>query len=272
MAAIVRKYKLKEMSMEEAEVRLTLYNAALAEKERCSVPMLGHSTDRRTLAHVGEVFREDNVHVLMCFLCACKEISHTGYDKFGKAVQKGNICYRSHKEHLRQIIIGDQDRQAAEAWQFNLSAKRLKDKFGQAVSTDPIMQSDCFHWQRKVRRRGTVEHVLCCPEDVIPSTKCRHDETYICEQCQIPICNECYVLSLKKQKIPRALTNDNFIGFVHPYIVENKVTWLEATIACPVFSGLVTYYIEGDSALRGHMMREPLGRPQRAWAVRGNIF
>ena len=66
MSGIVKKYKLKEMSMDEDEVVLTLYNAALAEKERCSVPMLGHSTDRRTLMHVSQIFRDDNVHVLMC--------------------------------------------------------------------------------------------------------------------------------------------------------------------------------------------------------------
>ena len=39
-----------------------------------------------------------------------------------------------------------------------------------------------------------------------------------------------------------------------------------------MFSGLVTYYIEGDAAQRGHMMQEVLGKAQRAWAVRGNLF
>ena len=53
-------------------------------------------------------------------------------------------------------------------------------------------------------------------------------------------------VSRPEVKTPQSLANDNFIGYAHEYIVENKVTWLEATIACPVFSGLVTYYIEGD--------------------------
>ena len=79
-------------------------------------------------------------------------------------------------------------------------------------------------------------------------------------------------MSSRAQKIPKALANDNFVGYAHAYIVENSVTWLEATIACPVFSGLITYYIEGDPSQRGHMMESPLGQPQRAWAVRGNIF
>ena len=86
------------------------------------------------------------------------------------------------------------------------------------------------------------------------------------------MCNECYALSLEKKAIPRCLANDNFIGYVHEYIVRHKVTWLEATIACPVFSGVVVYYVEGAPDERGHLMREALGRPKRAWAVRGSIF
>ena len=77
---------------------------------------------------------------------------------------------------------------------------------------------------------------------------------------------------MDSKKIPKALASDNFIGYAHEFIVENSVTWLEATIACPVFSGLITYYIEGDPSQRGHMMASALGQPQRAWAVRGNIF
>ena len=79
-------------------------------------------------------------------------------------------------------------------------------------------------------------------------------------------------MSLEGDKIPRCLANDNYIGYVHEYIAANKVIWLEATIVCPVFSGLVTYYIEGDASQRCNMMQEVLGKPKRAWAVRGNLF
>ena len=34
---------------------------------------------------------------------------------------------------------------------------------------------------------------------------------------------------------------DIFIGYVHEFIVQQRVTWLEATIAGPVCSSLVTY-------------------------------
>ena len=46
---IAKAYRLVEAAMVEEEVMLTLYNAALAEKERRSVPLLGHSTDRRVI-------------------------------------------------------------------------------------------------------------------------------------------------------------------------------------------------------------------------------
>ena len=91
---VAKKLDLFEKSKNQDEVCLTLFNSALVENERSSGPLLGHSTDRRVLEHVRQVFRDDNVHVLMCFMCACKEVAHTGYDKFGDNIQTGNICYR----------------------------------------------------------------------------------------------------------------------------------------------------------------------------------
>ena len=73
-------------------------------------------------------------------------------------------------------------------------------------------------------------------------------------------------------KMPKALTNDNFIGYMSRYIVDHKVTWLEATIASPVFTGLITYYIEGSIEHRHHLMDEGFAQPQRAYAVRGSVF
>ena len=76
---------------------------------------------------------------------------------------------------------------------------------------------------------------MCCPEDVIRTGRCRHGDTFVCAECDIPICNECFHLARSDAKVPRCLASSNFTGYVHEYIVANKVTWLEATIACPVF-------------------------------------
>ncbi len=114
--------------------------------------------------------------------------------------------------------------------------------------------------------------MLCCPEDVLRSPQCRHNDDEVCARCFIPICTECGALLQSRQKIPKALCNDNYISYQHQYIVANQVTWLEATIACPIFTGLITYYIEGSGDQRGHLMQEPVGNVQRAYGVRGNCF
>ena len=145
------------------------------------MPMLGHSTDRRAISHTREVFREDNIKVLMCFVCACKEISHLGYDKFGKPVNKGNICYRrqgsnkngDYRTTIRNILGIDTrgDDEAEEDWAANLSAKKFKNEFGQAVAREPGMQDGCstfWEWHRNVRLYNrSVQQIICCPEDVI---------------------------------------------------------------------------------------------------------
>ena len=77
---------------------------------------------------------------------------------------------------------------------------------------------------------------------------------------------------MRNRKIPLAMANDNFIGYVHAFLVEHNVTWLEATIAAPLFTGLITYYIEGPPSERHHLMEAALTQPERACGVRGNIF
>ena len=63
---------------------------------------------------------------------------------------------------------------------------------------------------------------------------------------------------MNEKDIPKALANDNFIGYIRKYFLQHNVTWLEATIACPLFSGLVTYYIEGERSDRHHLMQADL--------------
>ena len=86
--------KVKDDRKHEEETAFTLMNQAYMMKERQSCPRLGIATDRRSLCHLGEVFFEDNVEVLMCFICGCKHIHHKGFDKFGSPSHKGTIAYR----------------------------------------------------------------------------------------------------------------------------------------------------------------------------------
>ena len=38
---------------------------------------------------------------------------------------------------------------------------------------------------------------------------------------------------------PMTSAYDNWVGYIPEFIARNKVRWVEAAIACPVFSGLV---------------------------------
>ena len=73
-----------------------------------------------------------------------------------------------------------------------MSAKRYKDHFGEAVAADPGMAEGSFEWFRNVQRGpGVVERILCCPEDVSRTSKCKHADSFVCADCDIPICNDC---------------------------------------------------------------------------------
>ena len=64
--------------------------------------------------------------------------------------------------------------------------------------------------------------VCCKPEDVERTPRRRHDDDTICSSCKLPVCNECWSLTMRKQAIPKALTNDNYIGYINKYFVEKQ--------------------------------------------------
>ena len=69
--------------------------------------------------------------------------------------------------------------------------------------------------------------------------------------------------------IPEALANDKFWGYVTSLLYKYRVRWIEAAAACPVFTALITHYVERN---RGHLLNAEQHRPQRAYAVRGNVY
>ena len=212
---IIYRFALRRPGQQLEDVAFTLYSMALAEKERSCCPLVGLATDRRTLCHIGEVFREDSVEVLLCFICGCKHLSHEGVDKFGRPQQKGTISYRRYK--LQELL----ESVDSEHGKFNHSLKFFKDRFGGAVAMAPELQQGCTEWVRRVRMAGGDCEILCCPEDVSLSRHCRHNQDHVCSRCNVPICNECWRLSRQSRKIPKALTNDNVIGYVHKFLVSS---------------------------------------------------
>ena len=233
---LINRFKLNDLTKDSSEAAFTLYAAALQENERRSCPRLGIATERRTLQHVGEVFYEDNVLTLICFMCNCKHLAHIGCNKFGEPQRKGRISMRTKMASKLQ--------EQKTSWSYNSSYKRFRNTFGDAVSTDPHLQEGSWEWKRRLQGRDENSDMLCSPEDVRRSATCRHPDTEICNSCQIPLCNECWKHICNNTKCPIALTNENFIGYIHSYIAEHKVTHLEcACIVIPsiVYSMALTY-------------------------------
>lgn len=96
---------------------------------------------------------------------------------------------------------------------------------------------------------------MCCPEDVLRSAKCQHDDDTICSKCHVPICSDCWLPAKGKAKIPMALADDSLISYAHTNRVVEDVTCLEAAITAPAFNGLATYYMEGDQSDRQNLMQ-----------------
>ena len=142
LTEIMKEYKLREPYLDRKEIAFAMYNESLAEMECRSCPLRGMAADRRALLHLGEVFHESSIATIMCFICGCKHIMHEGFDKFGEPQIKGNIAYRTDKWNMLHKILTHSD--YSKSWEHNLSYKRFKDCFGDAVSTDPHLQPGTF--------------------------------------------------------------------------------------------------------------------------------
>ena len=225
LESLINKHKLLQSSEKPKDVAFTLLLQAIAEQERQTVPLVGLATDRRTLNHIGEVLKDDRIKTIMCFICSCKHVYHQGFDKLGEGQSKGTIDYRDNTGgHLDALLRGQRTAAYKEAWLYNLSFDRYKKSFGSAVAGNPLLEERNWEWKRKVSRDLlTTAEVLCNPEDVVCGSTCRHGDDMVCPQCKIPVCNECWQLSLRKLKIPKALANDNFIGYVHEFFAREKV-------------------------------------------------
>ena len=84
---------------------------------------------------------------------------------------------------------------------------------------------ESWEWKRETEGVNNKEDVqtkraLRCPEDVRQSIKCQSDhKRRLCRHTSIPLCLECNL----QYRIPAALTNDNYQGYAHPFIVEIHV-------------------------------------------------
>ena len=236
-----------EQAVKEQEL-LDYYEEALKQKCRECMPITSLSQDRRTGEYVSTAYNDDTIHCYMCFICAEKHLHLAGFDRAGDASHyKGSIEYHAVGK-LMQAIEGN-DKKWEENFDFALWMERYAPRIQRfAAGAEEAEHGFCeesWEWKRNidcVRYKDALQNkqALCCPEDVRrhPS-RCCHDTHTLCRDCSVPICMECWsrVHSRSGYKIPAALANDNFQGYIHPFIVLNKVRWIEAVTACPLGQG-----------------------------------
>ena len=222
------------------------YLDALYRKEDQSVPEVGWSVDRRTFRRMAATLTEENMVGLCCACCARTHVAgpngEVGYvsveDLFPELTSdsfRANWCYFAYKKNYAAHPA---------------IKKRLAEK----------------EWVRYVAGYGEI---LCCPED-IQCQKCAPDAHHLCNSCNIPVCRSCLTRMTQRthSAIAQALTNDNWLGYPTELLYEHKVRWIEAAAACPVWTSMVSFYLEQD---RGHVMDVDMHRADHRIAVRGNV-
>ena len=219
----------------------------------------------------------------MCFVCSERHLHLAGFDRLGeRSIYKGSIEYHSIGKLMQKVADNKLK------WDENLDFQLWKERYGPKVPAATVdskepehgFKADSWEWRRIINcvpygNAIEAKEAICCPEDIRKHPKkCQHADHILCKHCSVPLCLECWSRFISKTgyKIPAALANDNFQGYSHPFIVRNKVRWIEAVTACPFFSSLVTYYVEGKGKERHHLAGEELGRLERAYAARGNIY
>ena len=74
--------------------------------------------------------------------------------------------------------------------------------------------------------------LLCCPEDQECDRGCPQAKS-LCLDCRIPLCRRCQLSVHRNEIVPESLGNDNWYGYLQPWIYKVGVTWMDKTVATP---------------------------------------
>ena len=156
-------------------------------------------------------------------------------------------------KYFNEVLVGHH-----ETRKFNFEFAEFRDRYmkeGTGLRNNPDLADDCTEWRRKILyKSGQEVPIICCPED-FQSCKNKHASDVSCGDCAVPLCKKCVIaMAQRPQKaIPMAIANHNFIGYCSRTIVDYRVRWIEAAIVLPVWTTMISYYVEED---RGHLMGE----------------
>ena len=126
------------------------------------------------------------------------------------------------KKHIPQEIFRERYMEASTAFDFShWELHWAPDQLAREAQRKEMKKE----YQADVLEMGNTP-LLCCPEDHRCKRSCKADKTF-CRFCELPVCLDCQICLQKKQLSPMSLMNDNFIGFLDPWIYETDITWME---------------------------------------------
>ena len=274
--------------------------AAVAERERW--PRIGLSTTRRALNILCRRYNDENIQCLACFVCGQLRTTCSGYPEIDltRPVQSTKRCnveidWRSDSAfgELETCCPGTLLNNCSyNLWQRRyIDHQEVRGKVNPLREAQPIVRkfSECTEaekgrhiseWALQVPVNLDVVTLFGCTEDICCEHAAKHAEDFevppftrrVCKGCRVPVCCDCWEkmqLDVERGSVPMSLGNDQYYGYVHRFLVENDVTWLECAAASVCWSTMLVYYLEDPF---GHLMGEKMGSVQGRTKVRGNLF
>ena len=88
----------------------------------------------------------------------------------------------------------------------------------------------------------------------------------------MPICRKC-MFAMQEHRVPAiGLMNDNFIGYMDPWVYEEDITWMEKTVASPFWTGMTLFSIDSKTRVPTHKMLDPISDASGRVLFKGQIF
>ena len=207
--------------------------------------MTGPSVDRRTFERTAHAYNDERVRALVCFACARVKVDtgrirsaiafRTGKWLFslppGSLVKNFSMAEFTRRYRKSEAPLADPGSRTGDVvgpdftdWQLKLHVQYMQ------LLTKSMDHTKEISWKDLQQLSHTS--LLCCPEDHICENGCK-EHGYLCPSCKVPVCRECWMELTANKIIPQALINDNFQGFIQPWIYEIGVTWMEKTVSSP---------------------------------------
>ena len=265
-----------------------LYKAALSTQERRGIPIVGASVERRVFEYTTHVYNDERIRSLICFACAQVKVDTGGIRsdigfRSGRwlfSLPKGSLQknfsmaeftrrYRKPGSPLAPRGSGVADVPTADFSDWTL---QLHPDYMTLLRAQPEQLRDISVGDLQAL---AATELLCCPED----HSCRGDcaqTKILCPRCRVPICRSCRELLHENVIIPQGLHNDNWWGYIEAFIYEKQVTWMEKTVSCLYWTGILLFTIgrrgQERKSNRQHTYHDAMYSLERRVAFKGQLY